>query len=88
MTNDEIRARVLGCVSRVAPEVDAAAIRPDGNLREAADLDSVDFLNFIIELHRALGVDVPESAYGEFATLDSAVTWIAAAHQAAGVAPP
>lgn len=70
MTNEELRATVLAALHRIAPEVNAAELRPDLPLRDQADLDSMDFLNFLMELHRTLGVDVPEQDYAQVATLD------------------
>ena len=78
MTRDEIRAAVLAALRRVAPEVEASALRPDVPIRDQADLDSMDFLNFLMELHAALGIDVPESAYREVASLDGCVAYLAA----------
>jgi acyl carrier protein len=76
MTRAELQAGVLNALRQVAPEVDAAALRPDQNLRDQVDLDSVDFLNFIIELHRTLGVEVPETDYDALRTLDSTVAYL------------
>ena len=70
MTNEELRAGVLAALRRVAPEVDATQLQPGLPLRDQADLDSMDFLNFLMELHRVLGVDVPEQDYAQVATLD------------------
>jgi len=70
MTNEELRATVLAALRRIAPEVNAAELQPGLPLRDQADLDSMDFLNFLMELHRVLGVDVPEKDYTQVATLD------------------
>lgn len=78
MTNDEIRAAVLAALRRVAPEVDPATLRPDRSIREQADIDSMDFWTFLLEIHKSLGVDIPESAYAEVATLDGCIAYIAA----------
>lgn len=77
MTGDQIREHVLQALVSVAPEVDPAAIRADQLLRDQIDLDSMDFLRFIVEVHKTLGVDVPESDYGRFDTLSHAVGYLA-----------
>ncbi len=77
MTNDEIRSTVLRVLADVAPETEGATIDPDAGLREQLDLDSMDFLNVLIGLHEALHVDIPERDYGELATLNGAVTYLA-----------
>jgi acyl carrier protein len=78
MTDASIRAAVLDAVAKVAPEAVPASIRPDVPLRDQVDLDSMDFLNLVIELDAALGVDVPEADYGKLATVDSATDYLAA----------
>ncbi|HEU5169907.1 MAG TPA: phosphopantetheine-binding protein [Gemmatimonadales bacterium] len=78
MTPDEIRASVLECLGRVAPEADPAAIAPDVPLRDQLDLDSMDFLRFMIGLDATLHVAVPEPDYPELATLDGCVRYLAA----------
>lgn len=80
MTNDEIRTAVLDALRRVAPEVDPSTLRPDLSIRDQADIDSMDFWHFLLEIHKSLGVEIPESAYSEVATLDGCVAYIAARH--------
>lgn len=72
----DVRAVVLRALTHVAPELDAATLRGDAPLRQEVDLDSVDFLNFVLELHRQLGVDVPEADYARLATLDDCVAYL------------
>ena len=60
----------------VAPEADPSVARRGGLLRDALDLDSMDFLNFVIAVHQALHVDVPEADYGKVQTLASAVAYV------------
>lgn len=74
---DRLRAAVFEAVAAIAPEVDQADIRPDQPLRQQVDLDSFDFLNVIIRLHDILGIDIPESDYGELLTLERAVDYLA-----------
>jgi acyl carrier protein len=78
MNTDEIKNAVLAALRRVAPEVDPATLKTDVRIRDQVDLDSMDFLNFMLELNAALGVDVPESAYREVATIDGCIAYLAA----------
>jgi acyl carrier protein len=48
-------------------------------LREQLDIDSMDFLNFVIALHKELGVGLPEKDYPKLATLDGCVDYLASA---------
>jgi acyl carrier protein len=76
MTADEIRKEVVNALTSVAPEIDPALIRPGVSFRDQLDLDSVDFLNFVLALHEHLGVDIPELDYPKLYTLDSAVAYL------------
>jgi acyl carrier protein len=71
-----VRSIVLGALASVAPEMDPAAIDPTQLLREQLDLDSMDFLNFVIALRAALGVDVPESDYPQLARLSTCIEYL------------
>lgn len=77
LTPEQIRAAIFDTLGAIAPEIDPASIVPDKPLREQVDLDSFDFLNVIIRLHEVLGIDIPESDYGELMTLDSATDYLA-----------
>ncbi len=79
MTKDEIRAVVLRSLGEIAPEADPTTIKPDVGFRDQLDLDSMDFLNLVIALHQALGVDIPEADYPRLATLDGCVEYLARA---------
>ncbi len=78
MTRDEIRSAVLRHLGRIAPEADLDHLGSTVALREELDLDSVDYLNFILALHKDLKVDVPEADYARLGTLDSCVDYLAA----------
>lgn len=78
MTPDDVSARVLDALVRVAPEVDRTSVRPDAVLRDEYDLDSMDFLNFVIALHEAFGIDIPESDYPALTTLGGCVRYLGA----------
>lgn len=77
MTRDEIRDAVLKALTNIAPEIDPHTLQADTVLRQEFDLDSMDFLNFVIGLHDTLGVDVPEQDYPQLATLNGAVDYVA-----------
>lgn len=75
MTRDELRAALLGCLARIAPEVDVATLRPEVRLRDQIDLDSVDWLNFLMSVHTALGVDIPDADAARLTTLDQLIDY-------------
>jgi len=65
-------------LNNIAPEIDMSGIDPAADLREAMEIDSMDFLNFITALHRRLGIDIPEIDYPKLVTLDGAITYLKA----------
>ena len=78
MTAKEIRKSVVDTLTRIAPEIDPATIEARANLRDQLDLDSMDFLNFVLGVHERLGIDIPEADYPHLFTLDGAVEYLAA----------
>jgi acyl carrier protein len=78
MNETQIRAVVKEELGNIAPEIDLSTISPKADLREALDIDSMDFLNFITVLHQRLKVDVPEVDYPKLITLDGAVAYLSA----------
>lgn len=77
MTHDEIRAKVLQILSGIAPEADLERLKPDVRFRDQLDIDSMDFLNFVIALHDKLHVEIPESDYPKMTTLNACVNYVA-----------
>lgn len=84
MNDDEIRQTVLKVLGEIAPEANLARLKPQARIRDQLDIDSMDFLNFVIGLNRQLLVEIPERDYGRLATLDGCVNYVAAALQKKG----
>jgi acyl carrier protein len=78
MTSDDARAMLGRLLHGVAPEVDLDEIDPAEPLQEAADLDSMDFLNLVAALYDETGIDVPERDYPLIATIDGFVVYLTA----------
>ncbi len=76
MTEIDVRKVVQEELNNIAPEVDMASVDPAADLREALDIDSMDFLNFITAIHHRLNIDIPELDYPKLITLDGAVAYI------------
>jgi acyl carrier protein len=62
----------------IAPEVDAQTLQPAQPLRHQVDLDSMDWLNFLISLHQHLGVNIPEADYAQLISLNDVVDYLEA----------
>jgi acyl carrier protein len=78
MTEAQIAETIRKGLGKIAPEADLDALAPHVNIRQALDIDSFDFLNFLIGLNEELGVEVPEADYGQLATLADMVRYLAA----------
>jgi acyl carrier protein len=77
-SNADIREQVLRLLGDIAPEADLAALNPDVSFRDQLDLDSMDFLNFVVSLHKAFHIDIPESDYPKYMTLSGCLAQISA----------
>jgi len=84
MTADTLRATVVEALLDVAPDVDAATLDASTPFRDQFDFDSMDQLNFVVGLHRRLGVDVPEADYLQLTTLEGCVAYLLRALRTAG----
>lgn len=79
MNDAEIREIVVKVLSGIAPEADLNRLKPQARIRDQLDIDSMDFLNFVIRLHETLKIEIPERDYGRLATLDGCVEYLAKA---------
>lgn len=78
MNRTDLRAAVIAELKRIAPELEEGELAADRPLREQVDLDSMDWLNFLVALHERLKVEIPESDYARLGTLDQTVDYLAA----------
>jgi len=76
MNDAEIRTIALTTLKSIAPEVETDELRGDRPLRNQVDLDSMDWLNFLLGLHEKLRVDIPEADYARLVTLDDVVNYL------------
>jgi acyl carrier protein len=76
MKEEELRAVVIATLKTIAPEVEEGDLRPDRPLRNQVDLDSMDWLNFLIGLHEKLKVDIPEADYARLVTLGDVLDYL------------
>ncbi len=76
MTEAETRELIFEVLGGIAPEADPAALAGDADLRETLDLDSMDFMNFVVGLHERTGIDIPEADYPHFRTLNGVVAYL------------
>ena len=84
MNEQQIRTLVADVLAGIAPEADLATLGDDEDLREALDLDSMDFLNFLIGLGERSGRRIAQADAGRLHTLAGLVAYLAAAPPATG----
>jgi len=77
MNEADIRAVALETLLAIAPEVEADELCGDKPLRNQVDLDSMDWLNFLLGLHEKLKVEIPEADYAKLVTLDDVMGYLA-----------
>ena len=78
-TAEHVTRTILRVLGEIAPEADLASLKPDVRFRDQLDIDSMDFLNFVIALHEVLHVDIPESDYPKLVTVNACVAYLTAA---------
>ncbi len=83
MNANDARSLVNRTLRRIAPEADLDSLDPKVAFREQLDIDSMDFLNFVIGLHEATGFDIPESDYEKLETLGGCIEYLARLSSAA-----
>ena len=78
ITETQLKETIFNLLKRIAPEFDFNELAPDEDIRVALDIDSFDFLQFLIGLNEKLGVEVPEADYGKLITLADLIGYLSA----------
>ena len=76
MTVDEIREAVVAILSDITPDEDLGQLKEDVPFREQLELDSMDFLDIVMELRKRYRIQVPETEYTELASMASTVRYL------------
>lgn len=76
MTSEDVKQAVIDIINDILPEGDCSNVDPAVKLRDQLDLDSMDFLDIVMELRKQYKVEVPEAEYPKLATLDSCVEYL------------
>ena len=76
MTKDDIRLEVLDILSDIAPDEDLSKLKDDVSFREQMELDSMDFLDIVMELRKRHRIQIPEDDYVNLRSMDSTVTYL------------
>ena len=76
MTTAEISDEILDILSDIDPDEDLSELVADKPFREQLELDSMDFLDIVMELRKRHGIEVPEADYMQLASLDSSAEYL------------
>lgn len=76
MTEDQVKQIVIDIINEIAPDEDTSDLKSEVNLRDQMDLDSMDFLDIVMELRKQHGIEVPEEDYPKLASLDSCAEYL------------
>jgi len=76
MVQDKVKDIILGIIAVVAPDADLSDVKPDVRLRDQLDLDSMDFLDIVMELRKRFKVEVPKDDYPRLESLDSCAEYL------------
>ena len=76
MLRQEVRQVLQEVLDKVAPGADLTGVRAEADLRRALDLDSLDFLNFVVELDERTGLTTREQDYPELTTIAGCVAFL------------
>ena len=76
MTPEQVKQIVIDIINEIAPDEDTSNLKAEVNLRDQMDLDSMDFLDIVMELRKQHGIEVPEEDYPQLASLDSCADYL------------
>jgi acyl carrier protein len=76
MSDDDLAELVKKMLIGVAPDIEGEDFDPDETFRDQFEIDSMDFLNFVIALNKATGLAIPEADYPQLQSLSGAVTYL------------
>jgi acyl carrier protein len=76
MTGEGIRQAILDIINEIVPDENLSDVDPDKPFRDQIDLDSMDFLDIVMELRKRYSVEVPETDYPRLLTMSSTVDYL------------
>lgn len=76
MSPAEIRAEILDILENIAPDEDLSNLKDEVSFREQLELDSMDFLDIVMELRKRYRIQIPEQDYTHLASMQSTVTYL------------
>lgn len=69
MTKTDLTNIILGLLKNIAPDTEPETLKPDDNIRTTLEIDSIDYLRFIVAIDEKFGIDTPEEDYGKIQSI-------------------
>jgi acyl carrier protein len=82
MGHSQVKSMILDIIATVAPDADLSDLKDDVRLRDQLDMDSMDFLDIVMELRKRHKIEVPKEDYPQLATLNGCVSYLLPKFQA------
>ncbi|HJM82631.1 MAG TPA: acyl carrier protein [Nitrospinota bacterium] len=76
MTRESIKAAIIEIINEIVPDEDLSDLDHQKPLRDQIDLDSMDFLDIVMELRKKYRIEVPEEDYDELSTMNSTIDYL------------
>ncbi len=76
MEKSNIRKIIIDIIAEIAPDEDLSNLKDDIRLRDQLELDSMDFLDIVMELRKKYNIEVPEADYSHLESLNSCVEYL------------
>jgi acyl carrier protein len=76
MNSEILHQTIIVLLQQIAPDTTPSTLKLEENIRGTLNIDSFDFLQFIIALNEKTGVEIPEEDYGKINTIQNAITYI------------
>lgn len=76
MNTSDLESILRAALHRIAPDIDTGEIERDEDLREAFDIDSIDFLNLVLALGKQLEIEIPEADYPQMESYNSLISYL------------
>jgi acyl carrier protein len=76
MNTDEAKTLIFDVLEEIAPEVEASDVDHSVDLTEQLDLDSMDYLTWMLAINKRTGIDIPQRDVSKFLTIDGAADYL------------
>jgi acyl carrier protein len=76
MDENRLRVQIIESLIKAAPDVDQNALDPNVNFRDQFEIDSVDFLSFVLDLEKKLGIRIPEIDYPKLSSMRGCLAYL------------